>query len=85
MRIEPFVCLFDQPSVKTSFAKTRFITGHKQDGLPSGIKGKSNLPHAVTGLKAKLFHVGVARPIQGVYPRASESRTQCIEKLRLGK
>ena len=85
MRIEPLIRFFDQLSVKTFFADAGFVAGHKQDGLPLGIKGKSDSPHAVIGLKAKLLHVGVTRSVQGVHPWATQRRPECLEKLRLRK
>ena len=83
MCIEPGVRFLDQLSVKTSFVYTRFVTSHEQDGLPLGIKGKSDSPHPVIGLKAKLLHVGVTRSVQGVHPWAAKCRSECLKKLRL--
>ena len=85
MRIKPCIRLLDQPFVKASFVDARFVAGHKQDGLPPGIKGKGDSPHAVIGLKAKFLHVGVARSVQGIYPRAGQRRPERLEKLRLCK
>ena len=85
MFIEPGVRPLDQLSVKTSFVYPRFVTGHEKDSLPLGVKSKSDSPHPVTGLKAQLLHVGVARPVQGIHPRAAQRRSECLQQLRLRK
>ena len=85
MCIEPFVRLLDYLSVKMSFADTGFVASNEQDGLPLRVKSKGNSPHAVIGLKAKLLHIGVARSIQSVHPRAAQRRAECLKKLRLRK
>lgn len=36
-----------------------FVAGHKQDGLPPGVKGKGDPPDAISCIKTKLLHVGI--------------------------
>ena len=82
MRIEAFVRLLDQLLVETSFTDTRFVASDKQDGLSLGVKGQRDPPDSASGGEAKLLHVGMPRPVQGVHPRAAQRRSECLKKLR---
>ena len=83
MRIKPFISFLDQLSVKPFFTNTRFVASHKQNRLALGIKGKSDPPYTVFGLKAKLLHVGMARSLKGVHPRAAYFGSEHLKKFRL--
>src|SRR3546814_17399113 len=85
MCIKALVCFLDQGLVESPAAHPGLIASYKQDGLPLRIKGKGNPPDAVSRIKAKLLHVGMARSLQRVHARAPQFRAECLKKLCLRK
>lgn len=48
-----------------------------------GVEGESDPPDPAVGGEAKLLHVGVARPLEGVGSRTAERRPERLKELRL--
>lgn len=83
MGVETRIRRGDQPTVEASAADTRLVACHEQDRLPPAVEGEGHAPHAPSRVETQLLHVGVPRPLQSIDPRASESRSEAFDDLRL--
>ena len=83
MPAESVVRSLDQLPVKAPFTDPGLIASHKQYSPPVRIKGKGDSPHAIICGKAKLLHVGVARSVQCIHPRAAQSWAERLKETRL--
>ena len=85
MAIESVVRYINQSPVKASLADPGFVTRDEQNSAACRVKSKCYSPHAIIGVEAKLFHVGVSRSIKRVYLWASQLRTKGLQVYRMGK
>ena len=66
MLVIPSIGNRNQSFVRPSLVSGAFVATHQQDGLPLGVKGKSQAPDFAAQVKLQFFHIGVSRSLQGV-------------------
>src|SRR3989304_551160 len=78
MLIKARVRFFDELAIKPLFAAARFIPAHQQNGLPLGVEGEGDAPHAVRSVEPKFLHVCVTRSFQRIHARPAQCRAELL-------
>ncbi len=81
MGVESSIRRRNQRVVKPPLADARFVSGSEQDGTTLAVKRERNAPDAAIGVKAQLFHVDIARSLEGVDGRTAKGRAELFEQL----
>ena len=66
--------------VETPFFRLRFVSGHEENRLATGVEGKGDPPYPAVGTETKLLHVAMTRPVQRVHSRATERWSELLDK-----
>ena len=81
MSVESSICRGDQRIVKPPLADARLVSGSEQDGATLAVKCERDAPDAAIGVETQLFHVDVARSLEGVNGRTSKRWAELFEQL----